>query len=124
MAKVKIKCISCGISREITRACLKLVKRCKECQTEFNRDKARNRYRKLKGIPIDAPVGVVVKKKKTKKVEIEVKEEKKPEIIPSVTPEEAKKRRKIISKLFDLIEDKSTINDWVHPDHPDWVKET
>ena len=56
MAKIIIQCVDCGIDREIGKACLNLVKRCKDCQVEFNRKAARDRYRKKKGIPLDKPV--------------------------------------------------------------------
>lgn len=56
MAKIIVQCVDCGTDREIGKACLNLVKRCKDCQVEFNRKAARDRYRKKKGIPLDKPV--------------------------------------------------------------------
>ena len=56
MAKIIIQCVDCGTDREIGKACLNLVKRCKSCQVDFNRKAARDRYRKKKGIPLDKPV--------------------------------------------------------------------
>ena len=114
--KVKINCVDCGVERMITKACLKLVKRCKPCQKDFNREKARNRYRKLKGIDLDKPV----KKKKEKKVVViekviendEVKEVEKIVTRKELTPEEVALRQERIAALLDLLPDKSTDVDW------------
>jgi hypothetical protein len=130
MAKTPINCLDCGAVREVPNACLKLVKRCKPCQAKFNRNNARNRYRKLKGIPEDAPL-----KKKKKEVAAEVgqvqglredgcggklldpwgnvqprSEPSKPEIVR--TPEEEAERQARLAKLFDMIDDGSTVDDW------------
>jgi hypothetical protein len=100
----------------ITKACLELVKRCKPCQKIFNRDKARNRYRALKGIPLDKPVEKIIKKKKKEKAPeptpvAAVKEE--PKVTkPALTPEEEARRQKALAKLFDMLGDDSTDDDW------------
>ena len=114
--KVKINCIDCNAERMITKACLKLVKRCKPCQKIHNREKARNRYRELKGIPLDKPI----KEKEEKKVVVvekvvkdnEVKEVKKVVTRKQLTPEEEAIRQERIAALLDLLPDKSTDNDW------------
>lgn len=102
----------------ITKACLELVKRCKPCQKIFNREKARNRYRELKGIPLDKPVEKLIKKKKKDNATAPlsapmaaIKEE--PKVTkPVLTPEEQERRRKAVEKLFDLLGDDSTDDDW------------
>lgn len=120
---VIINCIDCGAERAITKACLSLVKRCKPCQKIFNRDKARNRYRDLKGIPLDRPIPKKVKEKAPKpKVEKEKEKEKEkvivnPDVfIPSapveLTDEERERRKVVLNKLMDLIDDDATTDDW------------
>lgn len=127
MAKTPIKCVDCGETREVPNACLKLVKRCKPCQAVFNRDAARNRYRKLKGIPLDAPL----KKKKKEKSEvlqvrdvrsdadllgtedgIMVVQQRRGPRLPQRTPEEEAAEIKKVASLLDLIDDDSTDDDW------------
>jgi hypothetical protein len=120
--KEKINCIDCNAERMITKACLGLVKRCKACQKIFNRDRARNRYRELKGIPIDKPVASIIKKKEktvTKEPTIsawgkpvEKAEEKPKKVEPAVTPEEQERRKIALQKLFDMLGDDSTDDDW------------
>jgi hypothetical protein len=130
MAKTPINCLDCGAVREVPNACLKLVKRCKPCQTKFNRNNARNRYRKLKGIPEDAPL-----KKKKAKVENpdqpvqglcedgssgellspwgRVQPRSKPsKPAPVRTPEEEARRQEALTRLFDMLGDDSTTDDW------------
>lgn len=114
--KVKINCVDCNAERMITKACVSLVKRCKPCQKVFNREKARNRYRKLKGIPLDKPVtNVIKKKKKEKEVQESIKTEEVVEVktpTNSLTEEELRIRRERISRLLDILPDASTIDDW------------
>lgn len=112
--KVKINCEDCGTERMITKACLSLVKRCKPCQKIFNRNRARNRYRELKGIPLDKPIVSVIKKKEKapEPVKAEVVEEKPKKIEPAVTPEEQERRKKALQKLFEMLGDDSTDDDW------------
>lgn len=99
----------------VTKACLSLVKRCKPCQKNYNKEQVRNRYRKLKGIDLDKPIQAMPKKKKEKK---EKKEKiSKPKADDSIisaaqTPEEKERRRKAVEKLFALSEDSSTVDDW------------
>lgn len=122
--KVTINCEDCGAERLITKACLNLVKRCKSCQKIFNRNRARNRYRELKGIPIDKPI---VGRKKEKESKKEPKKEPpkntrlikdlkpKPEpkdIKPELSEAELQRQQAVMNKLFETIKDKSTIDDW------------
>ena len=114
--KVTINCVDCDAERMITKACLELVKRCKPCQKIFNRDKARNRYRALKGIPLDKPIVKLIKKKEKAPAPSPIpmaaaKEE--PKVTkPTLTPEEDERRQKALAKLFDMIGDDSTVDDW------------
>lgn len=118
--KVTINCKDCGVERHTTKACLNLVKRCKSCQKIFNRNRARNRYRELKGIPIDKPVIERKKKieeKKRKKIKkhtelVATKLKTKVSKEPIISEEEMKRRQAVMEKLFDLIEDESTVDDW------------
>ena len=121
MAKLteKIECVDCGAERMITKACFGMVKRCKSCQKKFNRNKARERYRKMKGIPLDKPVTNVIKPKKEKKKETEAKSAGTffqstpvPRHVSSLTEEEKKIRNEKVAKLLDLLPDKSTDEDW------------
>ena len=118
----KINCIECGNERMITKACLKIITRCKACQKIFNRTKARNRYRKTKGISTDAPVGQLIKKKKKKKKEkskeksaaLSAPPKSKPEtkVVPAISPEERERRSQAMAKLLEIFTDKSTVDDW------------
>jgi hypothetical protein len=118
MAKLteKINCADCGAERMITKACLKLVSRCKPCQKAFNRNRARNRYREINGIPLDKPV--IQQKKKTPKPaeateEVVVTEEKAPPV-STKTPEERKMAIERLISLFgsDGGDDVDTVDDW------------
>lgn len=116
--KVTINCEDCGSERIITKACLNLVKRCKSCQKIFNRDRARNRYRELKGIPMDKPI-IGRQKKETKEVKPQKpanvnwgpKETVKVEQ-PLLSEAEIARRKAVMEKLFEQVEDKSTTDDW------------
>lgn len=126
--KVTINCIDCGIERLITKACLSLVKRCKDCQKEFNRDKARNRYRKVKGIDLDKPVNSPKPKKKKEKETIQeelnaweaasdqdfVEVEPAPikTTVNELTEEEKQHRKEILESLLSMIDDDTTVEDW------------
>jgi hypothetical protein len=118
--KVTINCTECNAERLITKACLSLVKRCKPCQKIFNRDKARNRYREIKGIPLDKPIEAIIQKKEKKEVKKEapkafpipamVKVKTPP--VPVLTKEEQEKREAVMLKLFSTLEDDSSDDDW------------
>ena len=123
--KIIINCEDCGAERKITKACLTLAKRCKPCQKIFNRNKARNRYRTLKGIPLDKPIEKMIKKKakkeKKKKVSpvtmatataVAVIEKEPTPSEPVLTPEEQAKRDEAIKSLFEILGDESTSDDW------------
>ena len=86
-----IICVDCNAERQITKACLGLVIRCKSCQKEFNRDRARNRYREIKGIPLDSPIRKNEPKKPKKssltKVPKKLNKNKTKEVAPSISEE-------------------------------------
>ena len=117
--KVTINCEDCGAERLITKACLSLVNRCKPCQKIFNRDRARNRYRELKGIPVDKPVTQIIKKKeKNRPAEIwpkepvgKMAEEEEKKVEPARTPEEEARRKKVLEELFSTLGGE-TDDDW------------
>jgi len=125
MAKITIKCVDCKCPREIQFAHRALIKRCKDCQVEFNRNQARDRYRKKNGIPLDAPLITPRPKRKKKKKEVDdfldeavVTDawgnivEKTEKVVRNVTPEEEERRNKALQKLFNMIDDDSTTDDW------------
>lgn len=124
-----IKCIDCNAERMITRACLNLILRCKTCQKEFNKSKARNRYRGIKGIPFDGPIAPMIVKKELKKAVVilpkpqvdppakEEAKEKPQKTKVSVDPvTETKRKEKAIERLLRLFgqneEDVLTEKDW------------
>jgi hypothetical protein len=119
MAKITIQCADCDKDREIQFAHRSLIKRCKDCQVEYNRDQARNRYRKKHGIPLDKSIITPKPPKKKKKPKSErpyftTKETqvvKGPKAVQR-TPEEEKQHQKAIELLFSLIDDDSTTDDW------------
>jgi hypothetical protein len=94
----------------------------------FNKDKARNRYRELKGIPLDKPITQIIVKKKKRPGPVpvlkvpepfEVRSVPKPKPKPkpkSITPllseEEQKKRQLTMAKLLGV----STTDDGVDDD--------
>lgn len=115
--KHKIECVDCGAERLVTKACLNLVSRCKPCQKIFNRDRARNRYREIKGIPLDKPVVGLIKPKAEKAAPVTfpepvAAEEEPKKVEPAVTPEEQERRRKALERLFEMLGDDSTVDDW------------
>lgn len=112
MAKITIQCVNCNCDREIKFAHRKLIKRCKECQIEFNRDQARNRYRKKNGIPLDRPTIIPKPPKKKKKVEIVVVEVDEKPKIEQISPEEEERRRKAVERLVALTGSDTTVDDW------------
>ena len=122
----KITCEDCGEERMVTKACAKTAKRCKSCQKEFNRVKARDRYRISKGLPLDGPIQSIIKKKKVKEVVQEVRQggirdawgnlivekTKSKVMVPTISEEEQNRRNALLSELLDKLEDKSTVDDW------------
>lgn len=125
MGTTRIECIDCSEPRDVPNASKHLVKRCKDCQDEYNRIRALERYYER--------TGRKPKKKKTK----EKKEEKKKEtaeepkrtgwlagpkpkkskmgVTANMTPEEAEEFHKNLwEKAFGpgTWEDQTTIADW------------
>ena len=108
----QIICVDCGTERMVTKACLKMVTRCKPCQKDYNRDKARNRYRDLKNIPTNKPVAK--KKTKAKKVKAKAKkeiiEETPKEEKPRITPEQ---RKTALERMMEITDKYPlTTDDW------------
>jgi len=131
IAKVTIECRECGAPREIPKACVRSTFRCIKCQKAHSKEKARARYRNLKGIPLDAPVKNKGKGKKKKKKNTQVqdlpvhtsdvdnvaiidpwgKRSCKPEITQQDL-EERSRRSAVLSVLLDKLDDSSTDEDW------------
>ena len=116
MAKTTFTC-ECGQTREIPNAAKHEVSRCDDCQIEYKRRKARERYRRRKGLALD----YVPPARKKKKVVEEVFASSwldptpRPEPAPPPpqrTPEEQAIYDAKMKSLMALIDDDSTDDDW------------
>lgn len=114
-----ITCIDCGAQRKVTKACANTVIRCKSCQKAYNREKARNRYRKLKGIPLDKTVTPITKKKKQSPQTQQapaISQPEKSNLTPKEIKVEKKRKKKAIERLIEKFgvddDTMSSSNDW------------
>ena len=115
MATIIFTC-ECGKTREIPNAAKHEVTRCDDCQIEYKRRKGRERYRRRKGLALDY-VPPARKKKLPRAVHTSswLDPEPKPELvapIPERTPEEKAEASASLVKIFALLDDDSTDDDW------------
>ena len=112
---------ACGNTREVHNAARHEVTRCEDCQIEHKRRKARERYRKRKGLPLDYVPPARVKKaiiankpvEESKSSWLDVK--KAPAPAPEMTPEEMEeqvKRQAALEGCFAMLDDDSDDSDW------------
>ena len=108
-----IVCEDCGITRHFKNAAhARFAKRCKPCQKKHINKKQRDRYRKKKGIPLDAPVSNMIKPSKPQHKSAWLTPKKDLSIDDDRDPQKVAEIRAHIEKMFDLIDDNSTTDDW------------
>lgn len=106
----------CGKVRKVPNAARHEVTRCDDCQIEYKRRKARERYRRRKGLSLDYVPPARTKKKAasvTKSSWLDLKiDSPPPPPKPELSPEEQTKHDSKMKSLFALIDDSSTDDDW------------